>query len=313
MAMAVPASKVKVEAVPMDVTESNDGAASFTAIMGSNQVASLGSLENISEFELSSASGDAGKLPATNQRSLNQMAIINNIQNSKGTTLGNNVQILTGSMQGSGNSAHTVGAQVQTLKPQQLMQSVVKKPITITPGSAGGQTVTKVILTKNPNNLGQQHQSFATLTSSQSGATPIFVSMPSGTQIASLSQPAQFIQSSTPLFVSPTKSSGLGTHSLILSPTKLVGGNATTPTKQIMPANKLPISPVKTPTKITVIPGSSVARSGQNIMFTKTLGADSGSADFLQAATGKGPTITMSPSKLTMRPQLNKVSFFLCC
>ncbi|XP_053387200.1 protein lin-54 homolog [Mercenaria mercenaria] len=151
------------------------------------------------------------------------------------------------------------------------------------PGESLSQNslVNKIIITKNTN-------------TSQSQAVPLQVqtlpvSQATGTQPGtsdSLQEPK-----------TPTKTITISQQGII-SPAKGITMAQVAGTPPKLPINKLPISPAKTPTKITMIPVSVAGRSPQRIApagMGHTLLSNSNTSS-VQA------TITMSPSKVMKQP-----------
>lgn len=141
--------------------------------------------------------------------------------------------------------------------------------------------VNKIIITKNPH-------------SSQSQAVPlqvqtIAVSQAAGTHLG--------ISDLTQATKTPTKTITISQQGII-SPAKGMTMAQVVGTPPKLPISKLPISPLKTPTKITMIPVSVAGRSPQRIapaVMGQTL-LNNSSTSNAQA------TITMSPSKVMKQP-----------
>ncbi|CAG5128666.1 unnamed protein product [Candidula unifasciata] len=159
-----------------------------------------------------------------------------------------------------------------------LEKSGLKRPH----GSSGSNVITKVIITKNP--LSGQPQPFPAGSSSQ---TITLTSLPSSSSLSSDSSGG----------TSPTKTVTL-TSQGIMSPVKTV--IATIPGTGIpkinLPCHKIPISPAKTPTKITMIP---VSRS-PNKSISSNITVLSHALNTL-AQSGSGPLKSGSPSKVIIK------------
>lgn len=141
--------------------------------------------------------------------------------------------------------------------------------------------INKIIITKNPN-------------SSQSQTVPIQI------QTLPISEAAVTHQGISDLPQTPNTPSKTITISQqgIISPAKGITMAQVAGTPPKIPINKLPISPAKTPTKITMIPVSVAGRSPQRIApagMGQTLLSNSNNSN-VQA------TITMSPSKVMKQP-----------
>lgn len=141
--------------------------------------------------------------------------------------------------------------------------------------------INKIIITKNPN-------------SSQSQTVPIQI------QTLPISEAAVTHQGIGDLPQTPNTPSKTITISQqgIISPAKGITMAQVAGTPPKIPINKLPISPAKTPTKITMIPVSMAGRSPQRIApagMGQTLLNNSNNSN-VQA------TITMSPSKVMKQP-----------
>ena len=160
-----------------------------------------------------------------------------------------------------------------------------------------GQVVTKVIITKNP--LTSQPQAVPALGNTIS---------PSGFAIGDSGNAAVLQQQ-----VTPTKAITVS-HCGVLSPQRIMTAPST-PTKQILPSNKVPISPMKTPSKITMIP-MSMTKSPQRLggqvvaMVARTVGSNVNRTPSMSTNT-QASTITMSPSKVIIKGQQVTVVSFL--
>ena len=160
-----------------------------------------------------------------------------------------------------------------------------------------GQVVTKVIITKNP--LTSQPQAVPALGNTIS---------PSGFAIGDSGNAAALQQQ-----VTPTKAITVS-HCGVLSPQRIMTAPST-PTKQILPSNKIPISPMKTPPKITMIP-MSMTKSPQRLggqvvaMVARTVGSNVNRTPSMSTNT-QASTITMSPSKVIIKGQQVTVVSFL--
>ena len=151
-------------------------------------------------------------------------------------------------------------------------------------GSLPNSVVNKVIITKNP-------------TTSQPQAVPVQIQTVSASQTGQHGISHALIQNSPK---TPTKTITITQHGVI-SPgkgttmTQVVGGSSPK-----IPINKLPISPARTPTKITMIPVSMSGRTPQKILPAgQTLLNNNNNNN---SASGVQTTITMSPSKLLKQP-----------
>ena len=170
-----------------------------------------------------------------------------------------------------------------------------KRPLAAVSNS--GQVVTKVIITKNPNQT-------------QPVAIPV-----SNQQIVMMGSQGLTTVSHQMGLGSPTKTITIN-PSLLQSPTKYITALPGSPTKFIS-GQKIALSPVKTPTKITMIPVSSMSKSPQRIVtstgqvLTMVAKAQSGSTSLTSASSTRPATITMSPSKVILKQQPITVSYHL--
>lgn len=165
-----------------------------------------------------------------------------------------------------------------------LERAGVKRPLT----SSGSNVITKVIITKNPSS--GQPQALPSGTASQ---TFTVTSVPSSnlSKVGVGSQ--QQVASSTPTKTVTLTSQG------ILSPVKTVIATipgAGTP-KISVPYHKIPISPVKTPTKITMIP---MSRSPNKSSLSSNITVLSRALNTLAHTSGV-PLKPGSPSKVIIK------------
>lgn len=251
----------------------------------------------------SSSTGDSidGTLPVEtitanvkNLGALNSLTLDNNI--SVSSLSDGNVYVNSGFQSGS-SSASALGGDnvgnISILTPQSnqvtsggsmnVPQVIIvdSKDGTTLLGKRPGETlshnslVNKIIITKNPN-------------SSQPQAVPVQV------QTVSLSQSAQPGVSIIPQSPkTPTKTITISQQGIV-SPVKGITMAQVAGTPPKLPISKLPISPAKTPTKITMIPAG---RSPQRI-------APAGMGQTLSNSniSSERATITMSPSKVMKQP-----------
>lgn len=167
--------------------------------------------------------------------------------------------------------------------------TTIKRPL---PGSGGSPVVTKVIITKNPN-------------TSQPQAMPIQLNQVLG-QTMSLSSLGQGINIIPQGSQTPTKTITISPQGIVTSPMKQVLTTMSSPGKMGIPVRQLPMSPTRTPTKITMIPVS-VGKSPQRIapaaisMLTKN-SSDAVSFTPVTISTSAGNTVTMS------RPTVNMIT-----
>ena len=187
--------------------------------------------------------------------------------------------------------------QLQDAAMQQAPTVQVKRPRTTSSNS--GHMVTKVIITKNPSTNQPQP-----ISSSQHGGQIVVVGSQGLTPISTLQG-----------LVSPTKTITLAQGN-IGSPTKYIT-NPSTPTR-LTPANKLALSPLKTPTKITMIPSTAkspqrlISATGQVLtMLAKTVSYSTSGTTTVTSSAAKPATITMSPSKVIIKHQTVQVSLFI--
>lgn len=180
------------------------------------------------------------------------------------------------------------GSEPVVLTDAQLknLQNLSKRTL----NSSGSGGITKVIITKNPTT--NQPQAVP----SGTGSVPtIMFSSANTPHTISLGQ-------SQTITLTPTKTFPAGS---LLSPTKLVQGSPSTPSKSLLSGNKLTFSPGKSPQKITMIPVSSMSPQkiaptpGQVItMVTKSLLPGTSIA----SVTTSTPTpVALSPSKLIIQ------------
>lgn len=164
-----------------------------------------------------------------------------------------------------------------------------------------GQTLTKMIITKN---LGNQ-QSPITV-SSIGGQTPTQVIVTTTAATSLLSHPQTPPKESYRVVMSNTG---------VFSPQKILT-TPSTPTKQILPAGKLPISPLKSPTKIAMVPiakspQKGVPRQAQIItmMGRSVVSGIAGTPSTYTLASSRPQLSTSSPSKVIIKKQqINVVS-----
>ena len=180
-----------------------------------------------------------------------------------------NSSILNRKTENSGGAA--VVPQVLTVESKSIHQDV--RVIGKRPASSGAQNniINKVLITKNPS-------------SSEPQAVPI--------QIQTVPVP----QGSSGSLRTPTKTITISQQG-ILSPVKGITMAQVAGTPPKLPISKLPISPAKTPTKITMIPVSLAGRSPQKIAP-----AGLGQTLLNNNSSNVQTTITMSPSKVVKQP-----------
>ena len=171
-------------------------------------------------------------------------------------------------------------------------------PMVIMSNNNPGHVVTKVIITKNP-------------LTSQPQAVPAFGNTisPTAFSIGDSGSVTVLPQRQA----TPTKAITISQRG-VLSPQRIMTAPST-PTKQILPSNKIPISPMKTPPKITMVP-MLMTKSPQKIggqvvaMVGRTLASNVNRTSFI--TTSPASTITMSPSKVIIRgQQVTVVSIFV--
>lgn len=163
-----------------------------------------------------------------------------------------------------------------------------------------GQVVTKVIITKNP--VTCQPQAVPALGNTVSPS--VFTTGDSGN--TTVLQQQQHATLTKAISVS---------HCGVLSPQRIMTAPST-PTKQILPSNKIPISPMKTPPKITMLP-MSMTKSPQRLggqvvaMVARTVGSNVNRTPSMSTNT-QASTITMSPSKVIIKGQQVMVVSLFC-
>lgn len=208
---------------------------------------------------------------------------------------------------GTDSGHQTIRVDTGSVRANQMQTAVVEVPSSndkvgikrqLSSGSGTNPIVTKVIITKNP-------------TTSQPQAVPVQMAQVQPGQTVSLQSLAGI--NVMPHVQSPTKNVTI-TSQGIVSPMKTVLATLPGSPTKVIPVNKVPLSPAKTPTKITMIPVS-IAKSPQRLMTVSASGTVMARTFTDLASThttcttsaAKPATITMSPSKLIIK-QGNGVS-----
>ncbi|XP_050391848.1 protein lin-54 homolog [Patella vulgata] len=151
-------------------------------------------------------------------------------------------------------------------------------------GNSGNPVITKVIIKKNPST--SQPQAVPVQMANAQGQT-LFASLPSGISIV----PQVQTVTQTSGMNSPTKTVTISSQGVVSSGGKTILALQKTPTKGIVPINKIPISPIKTPTKVTMIPVSAKSPQRYPTVYSSSVLSNS----------LKQPVITMSPSKVIIK------------
>ena len=251
--------------------------AEFDELQGAPQSTPDGSTQRKKDVVMGSSVKDATKIVAT----VNQSGIIVPM-----SADGQRSVVVGGAGAGTSSGIQQV---VMSTAPK-TVQAIVKRP----GANTTGQVVTKVIITKNPNTNQPQ---------------PVPVSLHANHSAIFATSVPQVLNAAPAGTLTPTKTISISQGG-ILSPSKGLVSLTGTPIKQ--GANKIAISPVKTPTKITMIP---IAKSPQKIVpfpgqnvFTMVAKTVASATNTVTSSHSKPATITMSPSKVIIKQQ-PQVSF----
>ena len=273
---------------------------------GPTQLPELEALESM-ELELNKIQG-AGGDPGTPVNSVTVLSATTQVSTQTALPTSSSVVRASGTSSSLGLIPATVqqqsgGSSVVTLQNSQVLLSSLAPSSGGTAAvhtvrrssgsdSAPGQTVTKMIITKNTGSQQVQSTGLGAHT-----PTVIVTTTASGTSL--LSQPKTPPKETFRVVMSSTG---------VFSPQKILT-TPSTPTKQIIPAGKVPITPLKTPPKITMVP---IAKSPQKgvpgqpqiiTMVGKSLVSGPGGSATVNMGTPKAQTFQVSPSKVIIKGQ----------
>ena len=177
------------------------------------------------------------------------------------------------------------------------MQNLVKRKST---GTAGEPVVTKVYIQQQPNSNQRQIMPAGSVQGQQ-----IIVSSLPQVLGNSTSQATQVVigQKSGPQTPTKTFTISGGSKNVTVSPHKITVATPVTPTKQVISrTNKIAISPMKSPMKITMIPVPN-SKSPQKLASSQVIVVKSETMTTTTMATTSSRlnTVSMSPSKIIMQ------------